>query len=371
MLQSLSPPKRMYRPSIDFISETIGRIQCLLYKKRTLVYIHVSSNYEYDTRCDVCIYYHYFYLFFIKSQSLLLFSFFSFFYFFFKPFLFLFSCMLLSAEQQAIRPKNQDTMMDELLQDLQPIIHYVALFIRLAQWKDTKYSLLLFLSLIIWWHLHLYILCLLPVVFILIKFQYNVLTDNNNSHKPQQQQQKQKDLIQDLTEIRNTLYLISSVKNWIQESDTLCRAYYQYYSISTSRKRFLILFGVTGVCAVVYVAWISLFYQQMITGASSLLWCFILIIMCLYCPWVYPIYVASVRAVSPLIYTLQQATSEEQDEEEDESKNEYVHGYCFEVYHHQRWWIPTGWCNLLLPQDLPLWYVSFFFIALMFFFNIK
>ncbi|GAA5804694.1 hypothetical protein HPULCUR_010197 [Helicostylum pulchrum] len=93
----------------------------------------------------------------------------------------------------------------------------------------------------------------------------------------------------------------------------------------------------------------------MITGASSLLWFFVLITMCLYSPWVYPIYIASVRAVSPLIHTLQQVTLDGEDDGEDELESEYIHGYCFEIYHHQRWWIPTGWGNLLLPQDLPLW----------------
>ncbi|CAO3625633.1 unnamed protein product [Mucor hiemalis] len=32
-----------------------------------------------------------------------------------------------------------------------------------------------------------------------------------------------------------------------------------------------------------------------------------------------------------------------------------VRGYCFEIYHHQRWWFPYGWSNLLLPQDRPVW----------------
>ncbi|CEI86739.1 hypothetical protein RMCBS344292_01170 [Rhizopus microsporus] len=29
--------------------------------------------------------------------------------------------------------------------------------------------------------------------------------------------------------------------------------------------------------------------------------------------------------------------------------------YCFEVYHHQRWWVATGWGHCLLPQDPPAW----------------
>ncbi|KAF1800450.1 hypothetical protein V8B55DRAFT_1391507 [Mucor lusitanicus] len=29
--------------------------------------------------------------------------------------------------------------------------------------------------------------------------------------------------------------------------------------------------------------------------------------------------------------------------------------YRFELYHHQRWWFPTGWSNLLLPQDRAVW----------------
>ncbi|KAI7896147.1 uncharacterized protein EV154DRAFT_398489, partial [Mucor mucedo] len=29
--------------------------------------------------------------------------------------------------------------------------------------------------------------------------------------------------------------------------------------------------------------------------------------------------------------------------------------YCFQVYHHQRWWFPTGWSNFLLPEDPPVW----------------
>lgn len=98
MLQSffVSPPKKknMYGDHrFDFISETIGRIQCLLfeYKKRTLVYIHVNPNIYMIQGCDVyTLSLFLFTNFFIKSQSLLLFFLLPFFPSFFKPFFFFF-----------------------------------------------------------------------------------------------------------------------------------------------------------------------------------------------------------------------------------------------------------------------------------------
>ncbi|CAO3673665.1 unnamed protein product [Rhizopus microsporus] len=39
--------------------------------------------------------------------------------------------------------------------------------------------------------------------------------------------------------------------------------------------------------------------------------------------------------------------------------------YCFEVYHHQRWWVATSWEHCLIPQDPPVWwFLKIFYFSL-------
>lgn len=39
--------------------------------------------------------------------------------------------------------------------------------------------------------------------------------------------------------------------------------------------------------------------------------------------------------------------------------------YCFEVYHHQRWWVAAGWGHCLIPQDPPVWwFLKIFYFSL-------
>lgn len=266
---------------------------------------------------------------------------------------------LLSVETKPIAHTHAEAIVDtssavdSILKDLQPVIHYIALFIRLTQWKDskkTKYSLALFLSLIIWWTIHRYVLCLLPLVLVMMKIQHDLFFSFTRH-----QQENQLELISDLTEIRNTVCLVSSIKNWIQKSDTLCRAYYQYYSVATTKERSVICFGVACLFTMVYAGWTFLVYQQMITGCDSLVWFFILVIMCLHSPWVNPICVACVRAVAPLVHYLK--TNVDNEAPMIGQPVVSTNDYCFQIYHHQRWWFPTGWSNILLPQDPPVWYV--------------
>ncbi|KAI8641633.1 hypothetical protein BD408DRAFT_417909 [Parasitella parasitica] len=81
--------------------------------------------------------------------------------------------------------------------------------------------------------------------------------------------------------------------------------------------------------------------------------------MCVHSPWVRPIQIAAVRLIrllSCLSTTYSNTTSI--DSNIVAAKNEQhgnQRGYLFEVYHHQRWWFPTGWSNLLLPQDRAVW----------------
>lgn len=261
---------------------------------------------------------------------------------------------LLSAEQN---PATEELMIDvsaveTLLKDLQPLIHYTAFFLRLTQWKDnsnTKYSLVLLLGLIMWCKIHPYVMFLLPLILVLINIQCETFfpAATRSTSKVE--------LVDDLTDIRNTVWLLASAKDWIQKSDTLCRAYYQYYSVATTKTRSVICFGVTSLFTIMYAGWTFLVYQQMITGCASLVWFFIVAIMCLYSPWANPICVACVRAVGPLVHYWE--TREDNEPPVVCQPLGLVNVYCFQIYHHQRWWFPTGWTNILLPQDPPVWYV--------------
>jgi hypothetical protein len=273
-----------------------------------------------------------------------------------------------------IENDNTSADIDCLIQDLQPIIHYIAEFIRLIHWKsnESMYSMLLFSAWILWWTLHKLVLSSIPIILIGLKI-YHELPSPLHQHTLHPEEQDNNEyyintLLDDLTEIRDTIYLISSIKNWIQKSDTLCRAYYKYYLIASRKQRSTICFGVACLFTMIYAGWIFLLYQQIITSCASIAWFTILVIMCLNSPWVNPIYVACVRAVVPVVYYFIELTnitntsaatttrlhtlSQQQDNDQ-----HYINGYCFEIYHHQRWWFPTGWSNLLLPQDRPVWYV--------------
>lgn len=275
-------------------------------------------------------------------------------------------------------PTTSDNI-DCLIQDLQPFIHYTAQFFRLIHWKDhkaQKYSVLLFFCWILWWTLHRLILSLLPILIIAGKVYYErhqtTTTCQQTQHKEERKEEEEEDselkhLVDDLTEIRDAIYIFSNIKDWIRKSDTLCRLYYKHYSIASPKQRINVLFSVAYLFTMIYAGWLILLYQQMITSCASLAWFLILVIMCVNSPWVNPVYVACVRALMPLIHqsfentitttsttlTATSSTNTKQLEQDDH----FTHGYCFETYHHQRWWFPTGWSNLLLPQDRPVWYV--------------
>lgn len=242
--------------------------------------------------------------------------------------------------------------LETLVRDLQPLIHYIALFIRLTHWKDSqklKYSFALFLSLILWWSIDRWVMYLLPLVLVLVVLQHDQIFSPTRTST---QIDETDELVHDLTDIRDTMCLIASIKDWIQKSDTLCRAYYRYYSVATSKQRSLIGFGAAIILTFMYAGWMLLVYHHMITGCASLMWLLIVAIMCLYSPWTNPICVACVRAVTVLIYSW---NITQENEPENRQTTDLVNSYCFKVYHHQRWWFPTGWTNFLLPEDPPLW----------------
>ncbi|KAI9485993.1 MAG: hypothetical protein EXX96DRAFT_613834 [Benjaminiella poitrasii] len=77
--------------------------------------------------------------------------------------------------------------------------------------------------------------------------------------------------------------------------------------------------------------------------------------MCLQSPWTKPIVIACARILVPILYQFLQRQNGEKSICTNRKDNDDLKIYCFEVYHHQRWWFPTGWSKILLPQDYPLW----------------
>jgi hypothetical protein len=262
--------------------------------------------------------------------------------------------------------------------DLQPTIHFIAVILRILQWNgnEKKYSLICFISLILLNSIQSYMLYCLPCALLIIKIyqqrQHYLINKlhrqkQHQHHQYYQQENYQKEQLvdplcfeQDLTEIRNKIHFLTNVKNWMQESDTLCSAYH-FYSMSSKQMRSIICISVSCLFIITYAGWV-IFLQQQQFHLSSLIWFALLIVMCLHSPWVHPIQIACVRAIMPLFYYSTQNTNNVTDSNMAVLKNEYeenCRGYRFELYHHQRWWFPTGWSNMLLPQDRAVWYVVY------------
>ncbi|KAL9539991.1 hypothetical protein MBANPS3_009938 [Mucor bainieri] len=170
-------------------------------------------------------------------------------------------------------------------------------------------------------------------------------------------------LAYDLTTIRDTICFLTTAKNWLQQSDALCSAYHFYYSMASKKTRSFICIGVSCLFVIAYAGWVILLQQQHI-HLSSLTWLALVMIMCAHSPWVQPIQTACVRAMLPLISyccyhychaMARHTTAPESTSSHHEQQQEVHKRYRFELYHHQRWWFPTGWSNLLLPQDRAVW----------------
>ncbi|KAK4512861.1 uncharacterized protein ATC70_003570 [Mucor velutinosus] len=126
--------------------------------------------------------------------------------------------------------------------------------------------------------------------------------------------------------------------------------------MASEKTRSFICVGVSCLFTIVYAGWIILLQQQQI-HLSSLIWFALVMIMCAHSPWVQPIQMACVRAILPLIsYAMaKNTTTTDANHCMKEEPAENQRRYRFELYHHQRWWFPTGWSNLLLPQDRAVW----------------
>lgn len=266
----------------------------------------------------------------------------------------------------------------DLMLDLQPTIHYIAVILRILQWngEEKKYSFVCFISLILWGSIQPYIFYFLPCALSILKIyqqrQHYLMDkirrqDQHHHYQYYQQENNEKKQLadsrcfeQDLTEICDKINFLTNVKNWMQESDTLCNAYH-FYSMSSKQIRSIICIGVSCLFTIAYAGWVILLQQQQF-HLGSLIWFALLMIMCLHSPWVHPIQIACVRAIMPLFYYSIQNTNNVVDSNMAVLKNEHEEnqrGYRFELYHHQRWWFPTGWSNMLLPQDRAVWYVVY------------
>jgi hypothetical protein len=250
----------------------------------------------------------------------------------------------------------------QLIEDLKHIIHYIAVLLRILQWKQAKktYSLTLLCALVLHSTLYRFILYAAPALYIYSYYNREI----NSETRHHRFASSHYSLIDDLTEIRDKIQWITAMINWFQqESDTVYRLYYKkYVSISSARQRSMICFAVSCLFILFYAGWLILLQQIDLT---FLVCCSLLVIMCAYCPWSHPIQTACVRAVSPLLlyaFPSSATTTTTTHIKAPIANNKligekYITGYCFEIYHHQRWWFPTGWSNLLLPQDRPVWYV--------------
>lgn len=193
-----------------------------------------------------------------------------------------------------------------IIKDLQPQIHYLALFIRLLTWREKKsHTILLICSCILVQQFYKpFFILLLPLVCYCAPLKYS----------------KKNTLIEDLTDIRNSLQFISNIKSCISSSHT---HYSNYLFIGT------------------YTVWIIL------SRHFNVWWSSMMLVLFVHSPW-YPF--IHHACISPFMSTTAPTPTN--------SDNDRV--YCFEVYHHQRWWFPAGWSNLLLPQDPSVWYVMFY-----------
>lgn len=244
----------------------------------------------------------------------------------------------------------------DLIMDLQPVVHAMAMFLRILQWKgeERKYSFICLISLVLARSIQQYILYSLPcaaIIMLKLYQQQQQCLINNQQHGKEDDSA----LVYDLIEIRDRLYFLTTVKNWMQQSDTLCSVYHFYYSMASKKIRLFICVAVSCLFTIAYAGWVILLQQQQI-HSGSLIWLALLMIMCAHSPWVQPIQMACVRAILPLISSMVKGSAANSSLIKGEQA-ETQKMYRFELYHHQRWWFPTGWSNLLLPQDRAVWYV--------------
>lgn len=239
------------------------------------------------------------------------------------------------------------------------MIHSIAAFLRLLQWKgsEKRYSFVCLIALILARSIQQYLVYSLPCLLFMLEIHHQQQSIDSQQHLQQHDDEPSESaLVYDLMEIRDTICFLTTARNWMQQSDTLCTVYHFYYSMASKKTRSFICVGVSCLFMMAYAGWVILLQQQQI-HLSSLIWFALVMIMCAHSPWVQPIQTACVRAMLPLIsYAMahKDTTSTECTKEEPAENQKR---YRFELYHHQRWWFPTGWSNLLLPQDRAVWYV--------------
>lgn len=244
----------------------------------------------------------------------------------------------------------------DVLMDLQPLIHSAAVLLRILQWKgsEKKYSFICLVSLILAKPIQQYLLYSLPCVL----FIFEIYQQQQQHSQKHNEDQDESALVYDLIEIRDTICFLTSVKNRMQQSDTLCSVYHFYYSMASKKARSFIYVGVLCLFVIAYAGWVILLQQQQMYS-SSLIWFALVMIMCAHSPWVKPVQMACVRAILPLVSyaMIKRTATADPSHPTGEKPAEKQKRYRFELYHHQRWWFPTGWSNLLLPQDREVWYV--------------
>lgn len=234
----------------------------------------------------------------------------------------------------------------QIVKDLQPQIHHIAFLIRVVKWQENpNYTVLLLCLCIIFQHMYKPILLLFPII---IPSMFNYVTNNNTQTKCH----NESFLIEDLTYIHNNIQIISKTKIWIQNNSILCRAY-NLYSFGSIKTRTVILLIASILFSIVYACWVILLKHLELSHA---LWSLVLLTSFVHSPWFSLVAHTCFHIVNPFIdYGLQKWPSIQPAAQQVENNRVY----CFEIYHHQRWWFPAGWGNLLLPQDPSVWYVSF------------
>jgi hypothetical protein len=136
--------------------------------------------------------------------------------------------------------------------------------------------------------------------------------------------------------------------------------YDRHYSVATVKQRTIICLGVACLFIITYAGWAILLYQQTIQSFASIMWFTVFMIMCLCSPWITLVFAAITHVAKTFIYYFLIDTRKESSflDSNIVKQEQYItNGYCFELYHHQRWWFLNGWSNLLLSQDRPVWYV--------------